>query len=143
MAKKSQDIVEFDLSLAEAQRIAMFVWMGFLEKTKWAAGDSDFYIGMTGAADHVTYAVRELRLAYRRFLKANPHASYQGVFEYEVAQPFGAWIRLNPFATQEEQYRVAMGMIRAFFVETIDTITPALRKMHADVKKIKKNNTPS
>ena len=140
---KTEQIHQFDMTIGEAQRLAIFVWIGFYSRERWAPGDSDFYNGQTGAADHVTKATRQLRLAYRRFLAKNPQGDYPGVFEYEVCQPFGAWLRLNPYSDEKAQYVVAMGLIRKFFVETIDTITPTLRKMHADIKKIKKNNTPS
>lgn len=133
----SKEYVKFDSSIKSAQIQAMFVWMGFLEKTKWTVGDTNLYGGMEGAAEHVTQATQQLRLAWRHFLKKNPQVDDPVEFNERVCQHFGGWVRENPFVTPERQYEVAYGLIGMRFTVTIDTTTPMLKRIARRAKKNK------
>jgi hypothetical protein len=79
---------------------AMFVWQGFITKGSdhldWNDEDSDRYEGEIGAAIGVAEIVDILAEALDDFWSADPEVSFPGVFDYEVSEALGTWLRKEP-----------------------------------------------
>lgn len=78
---------------------AMFLWTGFLTRNgeiQWADTDADHYEGRVGAAMHIADVAEILVDEYDTFMLDDPDTDFPGVFDYEVSQVLGSWVRLNP-----------------------------------------------
>lgn len=78
---------------------AMFVWQGFLtrETREITFGDdsneSDDWNGQIGAAERVHKCADILDKALDDYIAQHGPQDFPGVWLYEVAEPFGAWLR--------------------------------------------------
>ncbi|MCR6481048.1 hypothetical protein NU688_33160 [Variovorax sp. ZS18.2.2] len=78
---------------------AMFMWTGFLTRSgseiQWLDGDAENHGGQIHAAMYVADAAEILVDEYGSFMLADPDTDFPGVFDYEVSEPLGAWLRGN------------------------------------------------
>lgn len=100
---------------------AMFVWQGFItngsDRLDWNDEDSDRYEGEIGAAMWVAEVVDVLAEALDLFWSTNPEVSFPGVFDYEVSEALGTWLREEPQrADDARQVRLKVrALIESFF----------------------------
>ena len=121
---------KYDADVLKGQLCAMFVWQGFINaKAKWSAVELNRYEGMVGASHEVATLSRLLSLELEEFLGKRKkeggfaalrekfeHEGWPGVFEYEVADPYGAWLRKAKAWPSHAQARTkARAMVKAFF----------------------------
>lgn len=100
---------------------AMFVWQGFItngsDHLDWNDEDSDRYEGEIGAALWVAEVVDILAEALDGFWSADPEVSFPGVFDYEVSEALGTWLRKEPqSADDSRKVRLKVrALIESFF----------------------------
>lgn len=100
---------------------AMFVWQGFITNGSnhldWTDEDSDRYEGEIGAALWVAEIVDILADALDLFWSTNPEVSFPGVFDYEVSEALGTWLRKEPqSADDSREVRLKVrSLIESFF----------------------------
>jgi hypothetical protein len=100
---------------------AMFVWQGFItnggDHLEWNDEDSDRYEGEIGAALWVAEIVDILAEALDGFWSTNPEVSFPGVFDYEVSEALGTWLRREPpCADDTRKVRLKVrSLIESFF----------------------------
>ena len=101
---------------------AMFVWQGFLTQgtalIAWGDADGEKHGGQIGAAILVAEAVELLAQELGVFWESHPKVSFPGVFDYEVSESLGAWLRLRNCDGPSHDCirRKARALINAFFL---------------------------
>ena len=100
---------------------AMFVWQGFItngsDHLDWNDEDSDRYEGEIGAAMWVAEVVDILADALDVFWSTHPGVDFPGVFDYEVSEALGTWLRRKPACVDDgRKVRLkARALIESFF----------------------------
>lgn len=95
--------------------LAMFVWQGFMESRPWDEEASDALGGQIGAAAGLAPQVQILADSINAFLATEPDTCFPGVLDYEVSEPFGAWLRINPGTTPGQVRVWADVLVEKFF----------------------------
>lgn len=115
-----------DSDMLVGQLTAIFVWQGYTNvKPGFSSAELDAAGGVIGIAQEVAQYSRFLALELQDYLKLPPNSymakkleseGWPGVFEYEVAEPFGAWLREQDLTVLAVAARAkAHEMIKAFF----------------------------
>jgi len=99
----------------------MFVWQGFLTRclpnVDWTEQDAERYGGQIGAAILVAGAVELLAQELEAFWRQCPKVSFPGVFDYEVSEALGGWLRLHALGSGQADVRLkARELIESFFL---------------------------
>lgn len=101
---------------------AMFLWQGFITNgcdcIQWTDEESDLYDGEVGAALWVAEVVDILAETLDAFWWANPEVSFPGVFDYEVSEALGTWLRKEPKTSARHQtvHLKARSLVESFFL---------------------------
>ena len=115
-----------DDNVLVGQLSAIFVWQGYINaRPGFTPAELDVTGGVIGAAQEVAQYSRFLTMELQEYLKlpANSYMAkklesegWPGVFEYEVAEPYGAWLRDQNLTLLTSVARAkAHEMIKAFF----------------------------
>lgn len=109
------------------QMTAMFVWHGYFQaRIEFSPSELEAGGGVVGLAQQVAQYSRFLAMELQEYLGVLTTSvsserdlqdnGWPGVFEYDVAQPYGAWLREHQLTPSVGEARTkAREMVKAFF----------------------------
>lgn len=105
---------------------AMFLFQGF-HAGKDDFGD-DLGMGQIDAAYHIQHWADRIEAVYA---VAAEIQDFPGVFDYEVSEAFGGWLRKNPSAPEQEQVDQLIEHVACFFHADAELTLEILSRMRS------------
>ena len=104
---------------------AMFLFQGFTDKNECL---NDTGMGQVDAAYHIQHWADRIEAVY---VSASEIQDFPGVFDYEVTESFGEWLRANLHAPEPQQADQLIDLVKAFFRQDAEITPDLLQRMRA------------